>query len=77
MSLPDQLVPKPTCFPLVQAARFIPLDQTCLPTAYCCQDTGTAIVMGKSGQYVWTDGQDEEALSRGIRADGLASETYS
>ena len=31
-----------------------------------CQDTGTAIVMGKRGQYVWTDGQDEEALSRGI-----------
>ena len=31
-----------------------------------CQDTGTAIVMGKRGQYVWTDGNDEEALSRGI-----------
>ena len=31
-----------------------------------CQDTGTAIVMGKKGQYVWTDGDDEAALSEGI-----------
>ncbi len=31
-----------------------------------CQDTGTAIVMGKKGQKVWTNGSDEEALSRGI-----------
>ena len=31
-----------------------------------CQDTGTAIVMGKKGQYVWTDGNDEAALSQGI-----------
>ncbi|WP_031506456.1 fumarate hydratase [Streptomyces megasporus] len=31
-----------------------------------CQDTGTAIVMGKRGQNVLTDGGDEEALSRGI-----------
>jgi fumarate hydratase class I len=31
-----------------------------------CQDTGTAIVFGKKGQRVWTDGNDEEALSRGI-----------
>lgn len=31
-----------------------------------CQDTGTAIVMGKRGQYVMTDGNDEEALSRGV-----------
>ncbi len=31
-----------------------------------CQDTGTAIVMGKRGQGVLTDGRDEEALSRGI-----------
>ena len=31
-----------------------------------CQDTGTAIVQGKRGQYVWTDGNDEEALSRGV-----------
>lgn len=31
-----------------------------------CQDTGTAIVMGKKGQRVWTGGGDDEALSRGI-----------
>ncbi|MBJ18694.1 MAG: fumarate hydratase [bacterium] len=31
-----------------------------------CQDTGTAIVMGKKGQDVWVNGNDEEALSRGI-----------
>lgn len=31
-----------------------------------CQDTGTAIIMGKKGNQVWTDGDDEEALSRGV-----------
>lgn len=31
-----------------------------------CQDTGTAIVVGKKGQQVWTGGGDEEALSLGI-----------
>ncbi|WP_224245791.1 fumarate hydratase [Hyalangium gracile] len=31
-----------------------------------CQDTGTAIVMGKKGQYVLTGANDEEAISRGI-----------
>ncbi len=31
-----------------------------------CQDTGTAIIMGKKGQQVWTDGNDEKALSEGI-----------
>lgn len=31
-----------------------------------CQDTGTAIVSGKKGQQVWTDGNDAEALSQGI-----------
>src|ERR1017187_9062492 len=31
-----------------------------------CQDTGTAIVMGKRGGQVLTDGQDEDHLSRGI-----------
>ncbi len=31
-----------------------------------CQDTGTAIVMGKKGQYVWTDGEDGKALSHGV-----------
>ena len=31
-----------------------------------CQDTGTAIVMGKKGHSVWTDGRDEATLSAGI-----------
>jgi fumarate hydratase class I len=31
-----------------------------------CQDTGTAIVMGKKGENVWTSGDDEAALSQGI-----------
>ncbi|MCH5328098.1 MAG: fumarate hydratase [Coprobacter sp.] len=31
-----------------------------------CQDTGTAIVVGKKGQQVWTGGRDEEALSLGV-----------
>ena len=31
-----------------------------------CQDTGTATVVGKKGQQVWTGGGDEAALSRGI-----------
>ncbi len=31
-----------------------------------CQDTGTAIVMGKKGQHVFTGANDEEAISRGI-----------
>src|SRR6201991_1694524 len=31
-----------------------------------CQDTGTAIVMGKKGQQIWTQGGDEAALTRGI-----------
>jgi len=32
-----------------------------------CQDTGTAIVMGRKGQQIWTDGDDAAALSAGIR----------
>src|SRR4051812_36778782 len=32
-----------------------------------CQDTGTAIVMGKRGQNVLTEGDDEAALARGIQ----------
>jgi fumarate hydratase class I len=32
-----------------------------------CQDTGTAIVMGKKGVNVLTDGSDEQALAEGIR----------
>ncbi|HRU12756.1 MAG: fumarate hydratase [Bacteroidota bacterium] len=31
-----------------------------------CQDTGTAIIIGKKGQQVWTGGNDEEALSHGV-----------
>ncbi len=34
-----------------------------LPT---CQDTGTAIVMGKKGQQVWTGGDDESGIAEGI-----------
>ena len=32
-----------------------------------CQDTGTAIVKGKKGQFVFTGGGDEEAISRGVQ----------
>src|SRR5271168_53432 len=32
-----------------------------------CQDTGTAIIMGKKGRLVWTDGGDEAALAEGAR----------
>jgi fumarate hydratase class I len=31
-----------------------------------CQDTGTAIVMGKRGQQVLTDGRDDEHIARGV-----------
>jgi fumarate hydratase, class I len=31
-----------------------------------CQDTGTAIVMGKRGRHVLTDGTDERAIARGV-----------
>ena len=31
-----------------------------------CQDTGTAIVMGKRGQHVLTEGADERPLSKGV-----------
>ncbi|MEZ4440123.1 MAG: fumarate hydratase, partial [Polyangiaceae bacterium] len=40
----------------IAAARVLP----------SCQDTGTAIVMGKKGQLVFTGGGDEEAIARGI-----------
>ena len=38
------------------------------PPLRCCarQDTGTAIVMGKRGHHVWTDGSDEACLARGV-----------
>ncbi|ARM88717.1 fumarate hydratase class 1 [Rhizobium sp. CIAT894] len=31
-----------------------------------CQDTGTAIIMGKKGRRVWTEGEDTAALSKGV-----------
>jgi fumarate hydratase class I len=43
---------------------------TCLcndqPHSYPAPPAGTAIVQGKKGQFVWTDGADEEALSHGV-----------
>jgi fumarate hydratase class I len=41
----------------IAAAKVLPM----------CQDTGTAIVMAKKGQQVWTGGDDAAALSAGIR----------
>ena len=41
----------------ISAGRVLPM----------CQDTGTAIVMGKKGQRVWTGGGDAAALAAGIR----------
>src|SRR5271154_7116021 len=32
-----------------------------------CQDTGTAIIMGKKGRLIWTGGDDEAALAAGAR----------
>src|SRR4051794_33647184 len=32
-----------------------------------CQDTGTAIIMGKKGRLIWSDGEDEAALAEGAR----------
>ncbi|MFY7958558.1 MAG: fumarate hydratase, partial [Elsteraceae bacterium] len=32
-----------------------------------CQDTGTAIVMGKKGQQVWTGADDEAAVAAGVK----------
>jgi fumarate hydratase class I len=31
-----------------------------------CQDTGTATIVAKKGQQVWTGGKDEEFLSKGV-----------
>ncbi|MBB4228678.1 fumarate hydratase [Rhizobium mongolense] len=31
-----------------------------------CQDTGTAIIMGKKGRRVWTEGGDYAALAKGV-----------
>ena len=32
-----------------------------------CQDTGTAIIVGKKGRFIFTDGNDEAALAAGVR----------
>ena len=31
-----------------------------------CQDTGTAVIIGKKGQQIWTAADDEAALARGV-----------
>ena len=31
-----------------------------------CQDTGTAVIMGKKGQQVWADFNESEAISKGV-----------
>ena len=52
--------------------RFVALDllkNACVSAAGVlpmCQDTGTAIVMGKKGELVVTGGADEAAISRGV-----------
>src|SRR6266540_31471 len=52
--------------------RFVALDllkNACISAGGVlpmCQDTGTAIVMGKRGQHVLTDGRDEEQISSGV-----------
>jgi fumarate hydratase, class I len=52
--------------------RFVALDllkNACIAAGGVlpmCQDTGTAIVKGKKGQYVFTGGGDEEAIARGV-----------
>jgi fumarate hydratase class I len=52
--------------------RFVALDllkNACISAGGVlpmCQDTGTAIVKGKKGQYVLTGGGDEAAIARGI-----------
>src|SRR5262249_9169412 len=59
--------------------RFVALDllkNACIAAGGVlpmCQDTGTAIVMGKRGQNVMTDGADEVAISRGVYDTYLTS----
>jgi fumarate hydratase class I len=59
--------------------RFVALDllkNACIAAGGVlpmCQDTGTAIVMGKKGQYVLTTGDDEVAISRGVHDTYLTS----
>ena len=53
--------------------RFVALDllkNACIAAGGIlpmCQDTGTAIVMGKRGERVLTGGSDEEAIAEGVR----------
>ena len=53
--------------------RFVALDllkNACISAGGVlpmCQDTGTAIVVGKKGQQVWTNGIDEAAISEGVQ----------
>jgi fumarate hydratase, class I len=53
--------------------RFVALDllkNACISAGGVlpmCQDTGTAIVKGKKGQFVFTGGGDEEAIARGVQ----------
>ena len=42
-----------------------------------CQDTGTAIIMGKKADWIWTDGDDEAARRRGRDAYLKAHLRYS
>ncbi|CCW67322.1 unnamed protein product [Phytomonas sp. Hart1] len=45
------------------------LKNACVASAMVlpsCQDTGTAIVLGKRGELCWTGGEDEKYLSKGI-----------
>ena len=41
-------------------------DVACKGILPFCQDTGTAIIHAEKGQRVWTDFEDEEALSLGV-----------
>ena len=58
--------------------RFVALDllkNACISAGGVlpmCQDTGTAIVLGKRGQHVLTDGQDEAHIARGVYDTYLA-----
>src|SRR6478672_3814921 len=59
--------------------RFVALDllkNACIAAGGVlpmCQDTGTAIVMGKKGQHVLTNGDDESAIARGVYDTYLTS----
>ena len=41
----------------IAAGRILPM----------CQDTGTAIIIGKKGEQVWVDGNSEAAISEGVQ----------